>query len=179
MLLPVQTHGANRTTLHRIQHRRNRSHLILTQQQLKQSCKAFRIPSGLTQHIMELLQGAEEDLPKLVQDLGAAIISGFIHFSSQLLQTLLQLQLLQEIIQSQHLLGHILRIPEIILQLHQRQDRSFTGRVDGGKTLCRRFIKNTAETVRVECPVFLPAAATDAPHDGIVFHQIAHIRLHR
>ena len=63
----------------------------------------LRLPVGLPQHIVELLQSGHENFPKLIQNLGAAVVTGIIQFLSHLGQPLLQLDVLQESVQGRNL----------------------------------------------------------------------------
>ena len=56
VLLAVAAHGADRTHLHGIQHRRDGAHIVLAQQQPEQSGKMLRFPDGIAKHREHLLQ---------------------------------------------------------------------------------------------------------------------------
>ena len=74
MLFLMAPHGADRACLDSIQHRRDSTHIILAQQQTQKMGKMLRLPDCLPQHIMHLLQGRQQDFPKLIQNLGAAVV---------------------------------------------------------------------------------------------------------
>ena len=128
MLFSVAAHSAHRTHLHRIQHRRNGSHIILAQQQPQQPHKMLRLPYAFAQNVIHLLQRTQQDLPELIEDLRAAVVAGGIQFRSQLRKTVLQIQIHQEPIQRNHLLMQVLRIqktPAELLQRHHSRDSAF------------------------------------------------------
>ena len=72
-------HCGHRASGHRIQHRRNSTHIVLAQKQRKESCKSLGIPNCFPKDSMELLHSGKKDLPKLVEDLGGTIISRCVH----------------------------------------------------------------------------------------------------
>ena len=94
MLLLMQPHGTDLSALNRVQNRRNRTHLILAQQQLEQPLEGFCFPLGTAKNIMHLLHGANQDFPKLIKDLRAAIVTGSIHLLCQRIQSGFQFNVL-------------------------------------------------------------------------------------
>ena len=103
MLLLLAAHGADGTHLHRVQHRGDGTYVILAQQQPQQPGEMLRLPVGLPQHIVELLQRGHENFPKLIQNLGAAVVPGIIQFLGHLGQPLLQLNLFQKTVKCRNL----------------------------------------------------------------------------
>ena len=74
MLLLATAHCADLSHLYRVQNRRYRANIVLTQQQAQQAPKMLCLPVGLSQDIVKLFQSRKEDFPKLVQNLGASVI---------------------------------------------------------------------------------------------------------
>ena len=128
---------------------------------------------------MELFQRAQQDFPKLIEDLGAAVVPRRIHLLRQCIQSFLQPNLLQKIIQRQHLLRQILRLAETTEQPNQRVNCHFAGFVDQLQPGCGFLIKNATESIGMVRPVILPPISPNAPTNRIVLHQIADIRFHR
>ena len=99
-MAPQRTDAAH---LHSIQHRRDGAHIILAEQQPEEPEEVLRLPVGLPQHIIHLLQRRKKNFPQLVQDLGAPIVPGLIHFLGLGLQLFFQTDVLQKSVQGQHL----------------------------------------------------------------------------
>lgn len=59
----VAAHSGHRAHLHHIQHRRNGAHIILAQQKPQEADEMLRLPVGLPQHIVHLLQCGQQDFP--------------------------------------------------------------------------------------------------------------------
>ena len=74
--------------MHRIQYRRDRTNIVLTQQQNQQPFKNFRLTSGISQHVVHLLQSTKQDLPKLIENLRAAVVTIGIHLICQIREAL-------------------------------------------------------------------------------------------
>ena len=179
MFLLMQTLAADGTCLHGIQHRRNGTHIVLAQQQMEQGGKVLRIPHSFSQHIIKLLQGTNKDIPQLIQNLSAAVISGCIQFLSQICKPLFQLQLLQKCADCFHLLGQIPGIPESLEQLFQGQHRHAPRLIQLSKLLFHSRSPDAAESLRMIGPVFQPLCAANAPNNGIILHEIAGIGIQR
>ena len=90
----VAPQSRNRAHLHRIQYRRDGAYIVLAQKQTEQPEKMLRLPVGLTQDIVHLLQGRQQDLPQLVENLGAAVVPRLIQRIRHFLQPLLQRNIL-------------------------------------------------------------------------------------
>ena len=123
MLLVVAAHGGNLAHLHRIQHRRNGAHIILTQQQPEQPGEMLPIPMGLPQNVVELFQGRQKDFPKLAENLGFPVVPGGIILPGKPRQPLFQTRFFQVAVHGKHLVPEILRIPEAVIQMLQRRNR--------------------------------------------------------
>ena len=90
----VAPQSRNRAHLHRIQYRRDGAYIVLAQKQTEQPEKMLRLPVGLTQNIVHLLQGRQQNLPQLVENLGAAVVPRLIQRIRHFLQPLLQRNIL-------------------------------------------------------------------------------------
>ena len=112
--------GRNRAHLHRIQHRRNGTHVILAQQQPQKPPELLRLPASLAQHIMHLLQGRHENFPELVYDLCLPICAPGIQLPGLFLQATLHLQLLQETEKPLHLVRQGFPVGKTFAQPLQR-----------------------------------------------------------
>ena len=153
MLLLITPHGADRTHLHRIQHRRNGAHIILAQQQTEQPCKMLRLPHGMPQHIMELFQGRQKDLPQLVQYLRIAVIPGSIHFLCHEAEFFSKMDGFQKTVQGKNLLLHIGCLPESLLQGCQGSHHRFPGIVQEHKLHVGTLVPGFSQSRRMKFPV--------------------------
>ena len=174
MLLHMAAHGGHRAQLHHIQHRRDGAHVILAQQQPQQSQKMLRLPVGFPQHIIELLQGRQQDLPELVQDLGIPSLQ----LPGQLLQSPLHAQIFQEAIQSLHLLAEVDGSPQSLAQTFQGGDELLPLFIQLLQTAAGGLRPFRPQAIRVVFPRLQPLTAPDAPEKGIVFQQVAGIQIH-
>ena len=173
----MAAHGRYRAHLHRIQHRRDGTDVILTQKQPQQPGKMLRLPVGLAQNVMQLFQSGNQDFPQLIENLGAAIVSGVIHFLGHLGKTLFQINCFQELIQGTHLPLQVSGIPESPIQRFQRVNGQASGIIEQVQQLMGFFIPNAAQSIRMVFPIRGPLFPPDSPDDGIIFHQIADIRI--
>ena len=118
MLHLLAPHGIDRTDHHRIQHRRDSSHIILAQKQGEKPQKAFAFPTGIAQNIVHLLHGRQKNLPELIENLRIAVISRGIQFICQVFEPLCHLDGVQEFINRPDLIAEKMALLEGFLQRH-------------------------------------------------------------
>ena len=174
----VAAHGGNGPQLHHIQHRRDGSHIVLAQQQPQQTDKVLRLPMGLAQHIIHLLQSGQEDLPQLVQYLRIPAVALLVQRSGQLIQALLHVYGLQEIVQRLYLLPQAGRPAEAPAQTLQGCGQLLPVRIQRLQALPGVNRPFRPQAVRVVLPGLEPTAPPDVPEECVVFDQIAGIRIH-
>ena len=175
MLAFLAAHSADGAHRYRIQHRRNGSHIILAQQQRQQPHKSLRLPNRSAQHIVKLLQGRQQNIPQLIEDLGAAVVTAAVHTIRHFLQFPGKVRFFQEIIESTNLLRHILGIPEPLCQPGKGLHQLLSCLIEPTQQLPGVFRHLLTEAVGVVFPCLQPAIAPDAPDDGIVFQPVANI----
>ena len=118
MFLLVAAHSADRSNLYRIQHRRNRTHIILAQQQPQQAAEMLWLPYGAAQHIIHLLQSRKQNLPELIEYLCATIVTGGIILLRQSGKTLRKSNIRQKSVKRLNLLLQIFCRKEAAAQSH-------------------------------------------------------------
>ena len=178
MLPAVAAHGGHRPQLHHIQHRRDGAHIVLAQQQPQQPLEMLRLPVGLAQHVIQLLQGGHQNLPQLIEDLRLPAVAGSIQGLGQLLQALLHAHRFQKVVQRLHLPGQADAGAEGLAQLLQWLYPPPAGGVQGFQPGSGIGVPLRPQTVRVVFPFSSPPDAPDVPEEGIVFQQIAGVRVH-
>ena len=163
MLYLLAAHGAHRTRRHRIQDCGDGAHIVLAQQQPQQPGKGLGLPFAAAQNAVQLLQGAQQDLPELAVFLGSPVVAVSIRLLRQQLQPLTQADLIQKGKQRLH---HAMEIPgaaHAVPEPDQRGDAPFPGPVElrqqrsaGGSLL-------PAQTFGVVAEGAVPFFAPDAP----------------
>ena len=153
VLLAVAAHGGYRTQLHHVQHRWDGAYIILAQQQTQQTHKVLRLPMGLPQHIIHLLQGGHENLPQLVEYLRFPIAASFIQLLCHCFQSLLHTNPFQKLVQRLHLTvegGGIAKPLAQLLQWFHEPSALPVQKLQAAFCLLRPVI---AQSVRVIFPV--------------------------
>ena len=179
MFLLITAHGGNSTCLDGIQYRRNRTHIILAQQQAEQSGKMFPIPLGFAERIVQLFQCGQKDFPKLIENLRAWMISGIVHILCQQSKTLFQMNFLKKTIDAYDLLLNIYRPQKAIPQVNQGLHGHIPRFIQHGQIFAVSFFPGKAQTFRMVFPVLGPFLAADSPYDYVVLQHIAGIRIQR
>ena len=179
MLFPLAAHGTDGAHCHRIQHRRNRAHIILAQQQNKQPLKCLIAPDRFPQHIVKLLQRSEQNFPKLIQNLRAAVILSSIQLLGQLSKPPRKLNILQKTINRPDLIRKTHSRAEFFLQGNQRFDGILSGLFNSCPVTPDTIGPDSAEALRVIGPFLFPAVSVHSPDNRIIFHQITGFRLQR
>ena len=176
MFLLMAAHSTHRTHLHRIQNRRNGSNSVLAQQQPQQPAEMFRLPLGLTKHIIQLFQSGNQDLPKLIEDLSVAVVPLGIQIPGHRQKSVFQAHIFQEGIQSQHLILELSCLQETAAELIQRFHRLLHSLIQLLHLVSGIVRPISSQTIRVLVPGFGPLTAPNTPDDSIVFHLITLIR---
>ena len=129
MFLLVAAHSADRSNLNRIQHRRDRTHIILAQQQPQQAAEMLWLPDGTAQHIIHLLQCRKQNLPELIEDLRAPVVTGGIILLCQSGKTLRKANIRQKSVKCLNLLSQVFCRKEAAAQSYQRGNGNISGAV--------------------------------------------------
>ena len=74
---------------------------------------------GISQNIMHLLQSGQQDLPKLIKDLGISVVAAAVQLLRHDQQAAAQIDFFQESVQGKHLLPEVLCLPEPLAQPRQ------------------------------------------------------------
>ena len=159
MLFLMAAHGGHRADLHRVQHRRDGSHVVLAQQQTEKADELLPLPMGVPQHVIHLFQRPQKDFPQLVQDLRAPVVPGGIQRLRHAGKPHFQGNILQKAVQRQHLPNG--QFPRGVQFLHAVS-----------VSLC----PHAAEAVRMIFPALRPFLPPDAPDDGVILDPVAGIR---
>ncbi len=179
MLLPVAAHSVHRPHLHRIQHRRNGSHIVLAQQQPQKPHKMLRLPGRVPQHRVHLFQGGNEDFPQLIQNLSLPGLPAFLQLLGKAYEPFLQRNFFQESVQPQNLLLKTPCLPEPVLQSDKGGDGQFPRLVQFRQLVLGIFIPHAAQTLRMPRPGILPGLSPDSPGDGVIFHPVTGVHIQR
>ena len=179
VLFLMAAHSGHGADLHRVQHRRDGSHVVLAQQQPEKADKLLPLPVSIPQHVIHLFQGAQKDFPQLVQDLRAPVVPGGVQLLCHAGKPHFQGNIFQKTVQRQHLSPQVGSVPEALPEPRQRRDSQFPRRVQFFQTLPVILRPHAAETVRVVFPALRPLLPANAPDDSVILDPVAGIRVNR
>ena len=177
VLFLMAAHGGHRADLHRVQHRRDGSHVVLAQQQPEKADELLPLPMGVPQHVIHLFQRPQKDFPQLVQDLRAPVVPGGVQRLRHAGKPHFQGNILQKAVQCQHLPPQIGSVPEPLPKPRQRRNGQFPRGVQFLHAVSVVLRPHAAEAVRMVFPALRPFLPPDAPDDGIILDPVAGVRV--
>ena len=166
----------NRAHLHRIQYRRDGANIVPAQKQTEQPEKMLRLPMGLTQNIVHLLQSRQQNLPHLVENLGTPVVPCLIQLVRHFFQPPLQRNIPQKSIHGHYLVPQVPGIQKSLGKPFQRRHGFLAQRIEVFQGFPAVVIPDACQAVGMVGPFPEPVLAADAPDIRIVFHKVTFVR---